>query len=185
MEDAKIIELLFERQEQALRELEKQYGKLCYQLSLRIVSDKRDAEECVNEAYLGVWNAIPPARPRSLSAFLCRIVRNISLNCYHRKKAEKRNSEYDLALHEWEEVTGKEDPVAERAELKETVRTIQGFLDTLSSQDRKLFFRRYWFFESHGMISRETGLSEKNVSVRLSRLRRKCREYLEERGLGR
>ncbi len=185
MEDAKIIELLFERQEQALRELEKQYGKLCYQLSLRIVCDKRDAEECVNEAYLGVWNAIPPTRPRSLSAFLCGIVRNVSLNCYHKKKAGKRNSEYDLALHEWEEVTEKEDPVAECVEREETVRTIQRFLDTLSAMDRKLFLRRYWFFESYGTISRETGLSEKNVSVRLSRLRRRCREYLEERGFGR
>ena len=184
MEDGKIIELLFDRQEQALRELEKQYGKLCYQLSLRIVCDKRDAEECVNEAYLGVWNAIPPARPRSLSAFVCRIVRNVSLNCYHRKKAGKRNGEYDLALHEWEEVTGEGDPVAESVEREEAVRAVQSFLDTLKPQDRSLFLRRYWFFESHSSISREAGLSEKNVSVRLSRLRRRCREYLEERGLG-
>ena len=185
MEDERIIDLFFERQEQAIRELEARYGKLCYRLACQIVCDQRDAEECVSEAYLGVWNAIPPARPRSLSAFVCRIVRNVSLNRYHRMKAEKRNSEYDLALHEWEELTGEGDPVEERIEREELIRAIQGFLDTLSPQDRKIFLRRYWFFDSCGTISRETGLTEKNVSVRLSRLRRRCREYLEEGGLGR
>ena len=90
MNDNAIIELFFARSEQAIRELDDKYGKVCYSLSYNILNSRQDAEECVNDAYLGTWNAIPPARPNPLLAFLCRIVRNLSLMRYHADRAAKR-----------------------------------------------------------------------------------------------
>ena len=96
MEDAGIIELFFERSEQGIRELDIKYGKACRKLSYNIVNDRQDAEECVNDAYLGAWNAIPPVKPDPLLTYICKIVRNISLNLYHRKEAAKRSSHYTI-----------------------------------------------------------------------------------------
>ena len=97
--DERIIELFFERSELAIRELDIKYGKICDSLSYKIVNDRRDAEECVNDAYLGAWNTIPPAKPNPLLAYICKIVRNISLKLYYRKGAAKRNSVYEVAMH--------------------------------------------------------------------------------------
>lgn len=102
MEDAGIIELLFARSEQGIRELDAKYGGTCRRLSYNIVNDWQDAEECVNDAYLGAWNAIPPARPDPLAAYLCRIVRNISLNACHRREAAKRGGRCAAAMEEIE-----------------------------------------------------------------------------------
>ena len=90
-EDPKIIELFFARSENAIRELDLKYGKVFRKLSYNIVNSLQDAEECVNDAYLGAWNTIPPARPNPLAAYLCKIVRNLSLKAYYRKTADKRN----------------------------------------------------------------------------------------------
>ena len=92
VEDEKITELFFERSEKAIGELDKKYGGACRSLSYGIVNSRQDAEECVNDAYLGVWNAIPPAKPNPLRAFLFKIVRNISLKAYYKKEAAKRSS---------------------------------------------------------------------------------------------
>ena len=92
--DEKIIEMFFERSEQAIQELDDKYGKICYALSHNIVGSRQDAEECVNDAYLGAWNAIPPVKPDPLRAYICKIVRNISLKIYYRKQAAKRSSHY-------------------------------------------------------------------------------------------
>ena len=90
--DEKIIELFFARSEQGIRELDIKYGKVCRKLSYNIVSNRQDAEECVNDAYLGAWNAIPPAKPDPLLTYVCKIVRNISLNAYYRSESAKRSS---------------------------------------------------------------------------------------------
>ena len=100
MEDERIIALLFQRSEEALRCLADKYGRVCHSMSYRILGDRRDAEECVNDAYLGVWNSVPPQRPDPLAAYLCRIVRNLSIKRYHANRAAKRHSGYDLALEE-------------------------------------------------------------------------------------
>ena len=89
IEDEKIIEMFFERSEQGIRELDIKYGKVCHKLSYNIVNSRQDAEECVNDAYLGAWNAIPPANPHPLLTYICKIVRNISLKIYYRKEAAK------------------------------------------------------------------------------------------------
>ena len=104
MVDEKIIELFFARSEQAISELDKKYGKVFQKTSYNILNEPLDVEECVNDAYLGTWNTIPPTRPHSLLAYVCQIVRNISLKRYHLKKALKRNSTYDLAMEECEQM---------------------------------------------------------------------------------
>lgn len=181
MEDEKIIDLLFERSEQALWELDQKYGNLCRSLSYRIVNSRRDAEECVNDAFLGAWNAIPPAKPNPLLSYLLKIVRNLSLKCYWKKEAAKRNSIYTIALQEIEACIADRDTVEEELEARELARIIESFLDTLPAENRVIFIRRYWFSDSYDDIAKRVGLSEKNISVRLTRIRRKLKDYLIER----
>ena len=181
IDDEKIIELFFERSEQAIRELDAKYGKVCHKLSYNILSSRQDAEECVSDAYLGVWNAIPPAKPDPLLTYLCKIVRNISLNAYYRKDAAKRSSRCTAAMEEIEDRIASPNTVEAEIEAKELSRIIEAFLDTLSAENRVIFMRRYWFADSYTDIAVFVGLSEKNISVRLSRIRRKLRQYLIER----
>ena len=110
IEDEKIIQLFFERSEQAIKELDLKYGKVCHKVSYNILHNRQDAEECVNDAYLGTWNAIPPQRPNPLLTFLCKIVRNLSIMRHHSNTAIKRNSTYDVALEELEGCLASEQP---------------------------------------------------------------------------
>ncbi len=182
-EDKTIIALFLERSEEAIRELDIKYGRLCRTLSFRITGNEQDAEECVNDAYLGVWNTIPPETPDSLLPYLCRIVRNLSLKVYYRKKATKRNSRYDMAIQELEACLSAPDTVESEIEGKELAHMIESFLDTLTAENRVIFMRRYWFSDSYTDIAKQTGLTEKNVSVRLVRIRKMLKHYLTERGI--
>lgn len=181
MEDEEIIGLFFERSEQAIRELNAKYGNVCKKLSYSILNDRLDAEECVNDAYLGAWNAIPPAQPNPLLPYVCKIVRNISLKLYYRKSAAKRSSAYTVAMEEIEACLAGPDTVESEIGARELARIIEGFLDTLTAENRVIFMRRYWFCDSCKEIAGFTGLSEKNISVRLARIRGKMKEYLAER----
>ena len=181
IDDEKIIELLFERSEQGIRELDMKYGKICHNLSYNIVNSRRDAEECVNDAYLGAWNAIPPARPNPLLSYIVKIVRNISLKIYWRKEAAKRSSHYTIALEEIEACIADQKTVEDEIEARELARIIEDFLDTLTVENRVIFMRRYWFSDSYKDIAELVGLSEKNISVRLTRIREKMKQYLIER----
>lgn len=180
MDDQSIVQLFFERSERALAELDAKYGKLCHTLSRNILNSRQDAEECVNDAYLGVWNTVPPARPDPLRAYLCKIVRNVSLKLYHRKRAEKRNSAYDVAMQELEDCLPAPNTVEAELEAKELALAIEGFLDTLSGENRVIFLRRYWFSDPYADIAKRTGISEKSVSMRLVRIRKQMRQYLVE-----
>lgn len=183
MDDNAIIELFFTRSEQAIWELNEKYGKVFHSLSYNILHSRRDAEECVNDAYLGVWDAIPPARPNPLLAFVCRIVRNLSLTRYHADRAVKRGGgSCTVALDELEGCLASTRTVEGELAEQELARLIESFLDTLSPENRVLLMRRYWFADSYAQIAARTGLSEKNVSVRLTRIRKQLRHYLEERG---
>lgn len=181
MEDEKIIELFFSRSEQGIQELDIKYGKFCHRLSYNIVNNRQDAEECVNDAYLGAWNAIPPARPDPLLTYVCKIVRNISLKLYYRKEAAKRNSTYTIAMEEIGSCLAAPDTVESEIDVKELARIIESFLDTLTVENRVIFMRRYWFSDSCKSIAGFTGLTEKNISVRLTRIRQKMKAYLAER----
>lgn len=183
MEDARIISLFFARDQQAIAELDSKYGGVCRKLSRQILRDPLDAEECVNDAYLGAWNAIPPARPDPLQAFLCKLVRNLSIKRYHANTALKRNSLYDVALSEVERDVMAAESAEDEADVRALTQSIEAFLDTLSAENRVIFLRRYWFADSYEDIARRVGLTEKNVSVRLTRLRRQLREQLAREGV--
>ncbi len=181
IDDEKIIEMFFERSEQGIRELDIKYGKICHNLSYNIVNNRQDAEECVNDAYLGAWKAIPPARPNPLLSYIAKIVRNISLKIYWRKEAAKRSGQYTAALEEIEGYIADRKTVEDEIETRELARIIGEFLDTLTLENRVIFMRRYWFADSYRDIAEFVGLSEKNISVRLTRIREKMKQYLIER----
>ena len=181
IEDEKIIEMFFGRSEQGIRELDIKYGKVCHKLSYNIVNSRQDAEECVNDAYLGAWNAIPPAKPNPLLAYICKIVRNISLKIYYRKEAAKRNSTYTIAMEEIEGCIADQKTVEDEIEARELARIIEAFLDTLTVKERVIFMRRYAYADTYADIAKRVGISEKNVSVRLALIRQKMKQYLIER----
>ena len=181
IDDEKIIELFFELSEQAIRELDIKYGKICNNLSYNIVNSRQDAEECVNDAYLGAWNAIPPTRPNPLLSYIVKIVRNISLKIYWRKEAAKLSGHYTIALEKIEGYIADPKTVEDEIEARELARIIEEFLNTLTLENRVIFMRRYWFADSYKDIAEFMGLSEKNISVRLTRIREKMKQYLIER----
>lgn len=183
IDDEKIVELFFERSEEAIQELGNKYGKVCHRLSYNIVNNRQDAEECVNDAYLGAWNAIPPEKPDPLLTYLCKIVRNISLKLYYRKEAAKRSSTYTIAMEEIESCIAAPNTVETEFEARELARIIESFLDTLTVENRVIFMRRYWFSDSCKDIAGLVGLTEKNITVRLTRIRKKMKKYLTEKGV--
>jgi len=178
MNDEQIIELFFARSELAIRELDAKHGKACYQVSYNILNNTQDAEECVNDGYLGTWNEIPPKRPESLLAFVCAIVRNLSLMRRRENTAMKRNSTYDVALSEIENSIAASTSIEKEIEAKRLAQIIESFLDTLTEENRVIFMRRYWFSDTYEEIAERVGLTEKNVSVRLTRIRKEMRKYL-------
>ena len=183
MEDDKIIALFFGRSEEAIRELDHKYGKICHNLSFHILNSHQDAEECVNDAYLGAWNTIPPAKPDPLLSYLVKIVRNISLNVYWKNKAAKRNSDYTVAMEEIEGCLADRTTVENEMEASELTGILENFLDTLTAENRFIFMRRYWFADSCGEIAGQTEKKKKNVSVRLTRIRKKLKQYLTDKGV--
>ena len=181
IDDERIIDLFFKRDQQGIRELDIKYGKTCHSLSYNITNSKQDAEECVNDAYLGAWNTIPPTRPNPLLSYIVKIVRNISLKIYWRKQADKRSGNYKIALEEIEGCIAGPQNVEDEMEARELARIIEEFLDTLTLENRVIFMRRYWFADSYKDIAELVGLTEKNISVRLTRIREKMKQYLIER----
>ena len=183
MRDDEIIALFFARDEQAIKETERHYGALCLQLSKNIVGDISDAEECVSDAYLALWNAIPPQKPQSLRAFLFGTVRNLSLTRYHFNTAQKRNSVYDAALDELLGVLTESEDNDTHNDSTALAEEINAFLSALAPTDRMLFVRRYWYSDSVGDLARRFGKTPHYISVRLSRMRNKLHKTLLERGI--
>lgn len=183
MDDSKIIDLFFERSEQAIVALSQKYGAVCNAVAKNILSNTFDAEECVNDAYLATWNTIPPQKPSPLLTYVCRIVRNLSIKKYHANTAAKRNSFYDVALDELEDCLSSVITVESEVEAKELSHHIDEFLDTLDKESRIMFVQRYWYSESVSAIADRFRLSQNNVSVRLARTREKLKQYLKKEGL--
>lgn len=183
MEDQEIIELFFARSEQAITQLQNKYGKRCLKVAGNILNNRLDAEECVNDSYLAVWNTIPPQRPDPLLTYVCHIVRNLSIKRYHANSALKRNSHYDIALDELEECIQTKETVENEIAVKELAEAINQFLGTLSKENRMMFVRRYWFSDSVTDIADMFQISNRNVSLRLVRMRKGLKKYLEREGI--
>ena len=183
MEDVKIIQLYWDRNESAITETAAKYGSYCTSIAQNILGDHEDALECVNDTYLNAWNSMPPHRPNMLSTFLGKITRNLSFNKYKHDHAHKRgNGQIPVVLDELCEcVSGKDDVQAE-VEYHELVKTIDEFLDSLSPQKRRIFVCRYWYNDSITEIAKQFRMKENAVSMTLKRIRMKLQKYLIGRG---
>ena len=179
MEDDRIIELYFGRDEQAIRHTADKYGAYCSTVAMSILHSEPDAEECVNDTYLKTWNSIPPTRPHSLKLFLARIVRNLSINRHRALHSDKRNRDLEVSLSELESCLPVPDGENGGSELSEL---LNEFLGTQTPTDRKIFVQRYWYNLSAAEISEEHDISENAVWVKLHRTRERLREFLTERG---
>ena len=182
MEDQKIIDLYTNREERAIYETDKKYGRLCTSISMGILNDMRDSEECVSDTWFALWNQIPPKKPNPFKAYICRIIKNLSLKCYEYHHAKKRNSQYDLSLEELEECISKEQNIESQIELRELKWIIAKFIEDLPKEKRILFLRRYWFLQSVSEMARDYEVTSKNMSVKLLRIRKDLKEYLKEEG---
>ena len=183
MDDAKIVQMYFDRDEQAIPATADKYGNYCTSIANNILGNHEDAEECVNDTYLNTWNAIPPHRPKMLSTFLGKIVRNLAFNRYKHNTADKRGGgEITAVLDELAGcVSGNED-TAQAYEYKELVAAINNFLSTLSAHKRNIFVCRYWYTDSISDIAARYNMTYAAVSMELNRLRTKLHNYLIERG---
>ncbi len=183
MEDNEIIALYFSRNEAAIHETGQKYGGLCYRIAHNILGIHEDSEECVNDTYLSVWETIPPTRPDSFRAFICRITRNLSISRYRRMRSQKRYSGMESLLSELQDCVPSAYDVSEQAEAAQLSEYISGWLDRLSREDSALFVRRYWFGDSVKELAEKCGVSAEKTSQRLFRLRKALKKYLEERGV--
>lgn len=183
MDDGKIIELFFQRSETAIIELSEKYNSICMKTAYNIIGNIEDSKECVQDAYLSVWNKVPPEQPKSLLAFLLKILRRISINKHEHNSAQKRIGNYGACLDELEwSISSLETPETEYS-AKVLSSYIDEFLDTLDKSNRLIFVRRYYFMDSYKELSKITGLKENVLRTRLSRIRNNLKEYLIERGV--
>ena len=183
MDDKSIIELYFARNEAAVEKTAEKYSALCKKVSFNILGNEQDADECVNDTYIKVWESIPPTKPLSLKAYVARIARNLSFDLLRKKNAKKRaDSQGALALDELSECVSGNEGVDDEISKKALSVDIDSFLDTLDEEACDMFVLRYWYSYSVKEIAGRFRKTETNVSVTLSRLRKKLKKYLNERG---
>ena len=183
MEDAEIVQLYWDRNELAIPATAEKYGKYCRAIAGNILGSREDAEECVNDTYLRAWTSIPPSRPGLLSAYLGKITRNLALNRFRYYTAEKRGGgEVPLVLAEIAELVSDTDGVEQEMDRRALAEAVSAFLAQLPAERRRLFVRRYWYLDGVAHIAVRFGMTENQVSVTLSRLRAKLKNYLVERG---
>lgn len=178
MEDREIIELYFSRDESAISKTDEKYGALCRKIIKNILSSDRDAEECLNDLYLSIWNKIPPTVPDNFRNYICRSARNAALSKLRKNSALKRGGEYEISLEELGELSQTDFPPDSALEDE-----INAFLKLLDPSTRWVFVRRYWFFDSIKEISALSGFGESKVKQTLKRTREKLGKYLTERGV--
>ena len=183
MDDDKIIQLYWDRNEQAISATSRKYGNYCTAIAQNILGNKEDSEECVNDTYLHAWNSMPPHRPNMLSTFLGKITRNLALDRYRLNTSCKRGgSELPIVLDELVEILSGKDSVEQEIDYKELLRIINTFLDTLSPEKKCIFVRRYWYTDSISDIAVRYKMKEGTVYMTLHRLRQNLHKYLKERG---
>ncbi len=183
MEDAKIIELYFERNEDAILHTSEKYGSRLLSISKGIVHETETAEECENDTYKAAWDSIPPSEPKEhFFAFLARIIRNISLNFCRSRHTLKRSAYICELSKEMEECIPAPDSCLCRVDDMVFAEAVNGFLSSISEEKRNIFLRRYWYADSLSEIARRFGFSESKVKSTLYRTRENFREYLIKEG---
>ena len=181
VDDNKIIDLYFRREEMAIEATRVKYGKLLNHISYSILHSQPDVEECVDDTYMKAWQTIPPERPTFFSAFLCKITRNLSINRYLKNKSRYKMLTTEQVFEEMSECVPDSEPtISDDIAIRDA---INGFLDSLAEIPRKMFVKRYFYMLPIKEISIDMGISVSNVKVSLMRTREKFKAYLESAGI--
>lgn len=183
MDDNTIIQLYWDRSEQAIAETDTKYGTYCYSIAYNILTNREDAEESVSDTYMAAWKAMPPRRPSILSSFLGKITRHLSIDRWRSRNAYKRGGgEIILALEELGDCVSGEESAEGVLLRKELAARINRFLDALPEVERSVFLCRYWYVDSIADIAEHFGFTQSKVKTMLSRTREKLKKMLEKEG---
>ena len=183
MNDEKIIQLYWDRDEQAIQASMDAYGPYCRAVAREILHNPSDQEEAVADTWLRAWDAIPPRRPKYLRLFLGKITRNLSLSLWRRQTSARRGGgQVTLALEELGECIGSDSSPEEQVNLQELEKALSAFLRTESEMRRAVFLRRYFYLEDLESIARYYKLKESNVRMMLCRTRQKLKNFLKQEG---
>lgn len=182
LNDSHIIDLYFQRDETAIKQTNTKYGALCRYISNNIISNPQDSEECVNDAYYKLWNTIPPTKPQNLKAYICRIIRNISIDLYRKRKTSNRPClSFDNVIEELD-IIFSQHTLDEEVDIRQLGKTIDQFLEATTKSNRIIFVRRYFFGDSIKDIANRLSLSENNIKVNLYRSRENLKKALKKEG---
>ncbi len=183
MQDKSIVDLYWQRNEQAISETQKKYGSYCHSIAYNILNNHEDAEESVNDTYNDAWHSMPPHRPSVLSSFLGKITRRIAIDKVRHRTAEKRGGgELPLILDELEDCVADSRSIEEEFEKKRLSDTINAFIRSLPETERRVFICRYWYMDSIACICKQFKFSESKVQSMLFRTRGKLRTILVKEG---
>lgn len=181
MEDDLIIRLYWDRNEQAITETKNKYGRYCAEICHQILHNREDEEECINDLILRVWNTIPPQRPQNFKAFLAKIIRNISIDQYRKQHTQKREaSAYLQSLEELDRDHPSVRSVGREYEMKEMTQAMEAFLKALPLPERRIFLKRYWYFEDIDTIAQQENVNGQRVRHVLYKVRKNLKKYLSE-----
>lgn len=183
MDDDQIVTLYLNRKEEAIKESDLKYGKLLHRISFHILSNQQDSEECVNDTYCNVWESIPPQKPRSLGAYMGRIVRNLSINRWYENRTQKRGGNAEILLSELSDCIPSNNTVEADVNENELTNLINLWLLSLAKDDRVLFLRRYWYGDSVKALAMECGVTQSMMAGRIYRLRQKLKALLLKEGI--
>ncbi len=184
MNDNEIIELYYNRSENAISETANKYGRYCKKISFDILRNEEDVEECLNDTYLRTWNSIPPQKPNCLATYIGKIIRNLSIDKFKMYSASKRgNGQVDLALAELEDCISSVAGVEQAVEENILTELINTFLHSKSREKRNIFIRRYWYIHSIKEIATAYNMSESKITSILFRMRNELKNYLEKEGI--
>ena len=183
MEDAQIIELYWDRDEEAIRQTDRKYGKYCTSIAYGVLQEWEECRECVSDTWLRTWNSIPPNRPQILRTYVGKITRNLALNRYEQASAQKRGGgQTEAVLDELAEIVGTESDVQQAVDLHNLQAAISAFLRRQTKEERIVFVQRYWYMRPVKEIAKENRISESKAKMMLLRMREKLREHLREEG---
>ena len=178
MQDNEIISMLEDRDESAIVQLALSYGRLLRRIAENILRSSEDAEECVNDALLKVWNTVPPVKPQSLCSYAAMVTRGLAINRYNSHHADKR-AHNTTPLDELADFLTTGETPEDSIEAQALAEAINAFLAKLDADSRILFIRRYWYCDSMASLASRLNISENNLNVRLYRIRRKLKQHLE------
>lgn len=183
MQDEKIVELYWQRDETAIQETQLKYDRYLHKIAFNILEDEEDSKESVNDSYLAAWNSMPPHKPVTLSTYLGKLTRRISIDVFRKKNRQKRQcSQYTLSLTELEECVSAGDTTIEVVEARVLGEALSRFLRDISEEARHVFLGRYYFLDTVRDVADYCHMSEAKVKSLLYRTRLELKTYLEKEG---